>query len=201
MSLRTCADCSTQYSLDLAACPHCGSSDFVTEEGAVAKRFPLSLSLSCPQCGRGPWTYRLNSVTSGLIELPTLACAACGSRVPVTWPPEEEPMSPKITVHGGATNAHGEDDSPVDDVSQPQVGAEADLGRPTSDEPVKVVERDDEKDGTPELEPEPEQQDYNAMTLGELRDTATARNIASYGTKAQIVERLREADASEDSAE
>ena len=192
MSLRTCADCSTQYSVDIDACPHCSSTN-ITEDGVVTKRYPLFVTLSCTSCGRGPWTVRLNAVTTGLIELPTLACASCGSRVPVTWPPEEEPMSPKITAHGGATNAHGADVSPVADVSQPQVGAEADLGRPTSDEVQPETESVED-----DVVEETETADYESMSLGELREAATARDIPSYGTKAQITERLREADASKE---
>jgi DNA-directed RNA polymerase subunit RPC12/RpoP len=191
-NVRTCADCTTQYALDLAACPHCGSSTFVTEEGITVKRLPLFVTISCAECGRGPWTVRLTSVTSGLIDLPTLACASCGSRVPVTWPPEEEPMSPKITAHGGATNAREEDVSPVSDASQPQDVAEDVLGRPTSDEPEPVQDEasvEDEEAGV----------DYEGMTLAELREAAGNRDLPTYGTKAQLTERLHEADAAESS--
>lgn len=194
MSLRTCADCSTQYALDLGACPHCGGSNTVDEEGAVSKRLPLFVTLSCPECGRGPWTVRLESVTSGLISLPTLACASCGSRVPVTWPPEEEPMSPKITVHGGATNAHGADVSPAADVSQPLVEAEVDQGRPNLDEVQD--ETTEEVDAVQDEAPEDTAPDYESMTLAELRAEADGRGVPSYGTKGQITERLRQDDAS-----
>lgn len=189
-NLRTCADCSTDYAFDLTVCPHCGSSNSVDEGGVVAKRLPLFVTASCAECGRGPWTVRLAAVTSGLIQLPTLACASCGSRVPVTWPPEEEPMSPKITAHGGATNARDADVSPVADASQPQVVAEDDLGLPTSDEPVA--------DHTPaDEETEDARPDYDGMTLAELREEAGKRDVPSYGSKAQIIERLREADDAE----
>lgn len=111
-------------------------------------------------------------------------------------------MSPKITVHGGATNARDADVSPAADVSQPQVAAEGDLGRPTSEEPA--VEVDSVQDETtPEVDvvqdetTEEEAGDgYEGMTLAELRALATDRDLPSYGTKAQLTERLREADAS-----
>lgn len=103
-------------------------------------------------------------------------------------------MSPKITVHGGASNAHGADVSPADDVSQPQVAAEGDLGRLTSDEP-EAVETTPEPEAEAAPEPEDDTVDYETLTLQELRDAATARDLPSYGTKAQITERLREADA------
>ena len=191
-TLRTCADCSTQYAVDLDACPHCGSSDSVDEGGAASKRLPLYVTLSCPGCARGPWTFRLPVVATGLIDLPTLACASCGSRVPVTWPPEEEPMSPKITVHGGATNAREAEVSPAAAASQsPQVVAEDDLGR-TNPEPAPEVEAED---AAPVAEEQPEAAvDYEGMTLGELRELAASRNVPSYGNKAAVIERLREAD-------
>lgn len=199
--LLTCADCSTQYALDLKACPHCGSSDTVTEEGVATKRLPLFVTVQCA-CGRGPWTVRLESKTSGLVELPTLACTSCGSRVPVTWPPEEEPMSPKITVHGGASNARDADVSPAADASKPLVAAEGDQGRPTSEEPA--VEADSVQDETTpevdEVQDETNEEEtgdgYEGMTLSELRSLATDRGVPSYGTKAQLTERLRDADAS-----
>jgi hypothetical protein len=126
----------------------------------------------------------MQSVTSGLIELPTLACASCGSRVPVTWPPEEEPMSPKITVTGGATNAREANVSPVAVASAPQVVAEDDLGHPTPEETTveAVVEADE-----PAV-------DYDGMTLAELRAAADAARLPTYGTKAQLIERLKGAD-------
>jgi len=183
-NLRTCADCSTAYALDLDACPHCGSSDYAEQEGVVTRRLPLFVTVSCADCGRGPWTVRMHSVSSGLIELPTLACASCGSRVPVTWPPEEEPMSPKITTAGGATNAREADVSPVADASPPQVVAEDDLGPSTSEELTAEFAAEDEVETV----------DYDGMTLAELRSAADAAQLPTYGTKAQLIERLKGAD-------
>ena len=185
-NLRTCAECSTAYALDLDACPHCGSSDYVEQEGVVTRRLPLFVTVSCADCGRGPWVVRLNSVSSGLIELPTLACASCGSRVPVTWPPEEEPMSPKITVKGGATNARETDVSPAVVASEPQVVAEDDLGHPTPEEAPE-----------PEVAEAEETVSYDGMTLAELRSAADAAGLPTYGTKAQLIERLKGADDEE----
>lgn len=187
MSLRTCADCSTRYTVDIATCPHCGGSNTVTEEGTI-QRLPLFVAVHCPDCGRGPWTVRLASVASGLIDLPTLACASCGSRVPVTWPPEEEPM-PKITVSNGATNARDTDVSPAVVTSPPQVAAEGGLGR-QNPEPEPVVEAAAEEVAETE-----EAVDYDGMTLAELRTAADKAGLPTYGTKAQLIERLKSADA------
>lgn len=189
MSLRTCADCSTQYAVDLVACPHCGSGNFEKED-TVTERLPLFVTVTCPDCQRGPWTVRLTSRSSGLVELPTLACASCGSQVPVTWPPKEEPMSPKITAVGGATNARSTNLSPVVEAGpEPQVAAEGDLGLTPEKSDSVQNETVPEVDGVRD-----ETKDYEAMTLAELREAATARDLPSYGTKAQLTERLREAD-------
>ena len=106
-------------------------------------------------------------------------------------------MSPKITVHGGATNAHGADVSPAADVSQPLVGAEADLGRPTPTEPDEAVVEVAAEAPAADAVPLPEAKDYSSMTLAELREEADSRNVASYGSKAQITERLQAADSEE----
>ena len=201
MSVQTCVGCSTRYADGLDACPHCGSTEY-EQEGAVVstRRLPLLVSVSCAGCGRGPWQLRLPLVVTGLVQIPDLHCASCGSRVQVPWPPVEEDMSPKITVHGGATNARAQaDPSPDATASQPLVGAEADQGRPTpavvSEHGPELVDLPVTEEPEPEPEPEPDVDPYAGMTLAELRGAADARGVASYGTKSQIADRLREADA------
>lgn len=191
-TVQSCVACSTQYAIGLDACPHCGSTECEVEGAVVARRFPSFVTITCPECGRGPWTVRLSSVTSGLIDLPTLACASCGSRVPVTWPPEEEPMSPKITAHGGATNAREADVSPAVAASEPQVAAEGDLGRQTSEDLDTV--QDSTVPEPDEVQDENKLPDYDGMTLAELRSAADSCNLPTYGTKAQLIERLRDAE-------
>lgn len=188
-NLRTCADCSTAYAIDLSVCPHCGSASSVDEGGVVSKRLPLFVAVSCPGCGRGPWTVRLPSITSGLIDLPSLACASCGSRVPVSWPPEEEPM-PKNHVGRGPTNVREADVSPAVVADEPQVVAEGGLGRPTvlPELPVEAYAEDAVTLAEPDVDV------YAGMTLAELRGEADKRGVPSYGSKAQITERLREDD-------
>lgn len=107
-------------------------------------------------------------------------------------------MSPKITVHGGASNARDADVSPAADVSQPLVGAEADQGRPTSEEQEAVPgealpEVSAESYGEDSAEPDAAL-DYDGMTLAELREEAGRRELPTYGTKAQIIERLHDDD-------
>jgi rRNA maturation protein Nop10 len=202
MSTLTCAGCTTIYSHELEACPHCGSVEY-TEGGAViARRLPAFVTLTCA-CGRGPWQYRLPVVATGLIQLAPLYCASCGSQVQIPWPPKEDAM-PKITVHGGPTNARDAEPSPDVDASQPLLaGAEADQeGRPVPFEAVADDDGDEQSqtDGVAAASGDDADAapDYDGMTLAELREEATRRELPSYGTKAQITERLREDDLDEE---
>lgn len=208
MSQLTCAACTTSYAPDLTACPHCGSAEYVQDGVRIGRKFPAFVSVSCDGCGRGPWQLRLPVLMPGLIQLPSLFCASCGSQVQVPWPPVEDDMSPKITVHGGPTNARETDLSPAVDASQPLAGAEADQGHPTQVEGDEVVSGEAVgeplaevpaqaygEDAVPLDESEPDVDRYAGMTLAELRAEADSRGVASYGTKAQIAERLREDDA------
>ncbi len=139
MSEINCAECSTPYRTEQHACPHCGSTAYTEGDVVVSRRLPLLVSVSCV-CGCGPWNLRLPVVATGLVQLPELHCASCGSRVQIPWPPAEDEM-PKINRRGDrrvATNARATDPSPAVDASQPLVGAEADQGRPTP-EAVNMV--------------------------------------------------------------
>lgn len=102
-------------------------------------------------------------------------------------------MSPKITVHGGATNARDADVSPAADASEPQAVAENSLGLIQSDD-VELVQ-DETSPEVDEVHDETVSVDYDSMTLAELREAAGARSLPSYGTKSQLIERLKDADA------
>lgn len=201
MSVRTCAGCSTRYALDLDACPHCGSSEAVEEGVVVSRRLPLFVSVECAGCARR-WNLRLALVQSGLVELPVLFCASCGRQVQVPWPPVEDDM-PKNHADRGPTNARADETSPVVAVSAPLAGAEAGQGHPNVvpvDEPeAKAIDAEvpeaaaaDTDEDSVELTVETV--DYESLTLAELKELAVSRDVAAYGTKAQIAERLREAD-------
>lgn len=201
MSALTCAACTTPYPPDLDACPHCGSVEYTQEGVVVARRLPAFVTLRCDGCGRGPWQFRLPVVATGLVQLPALYCASCGGQVQIPWPPTEDAM-PKISRHGGPTNARDAESSP--DVSTSQSlpdGAEAVReGRPAPSPEPAAEEQHAEvptaadvpaDGGVPAEDAVP---DYDGMTLAELREEAASRDVPSYGTKAQIAERLREAD-------
>lgn len=202
MALQTCAGCSTRYAPGLDACPHCGSAERDGEVGA-GRRLPLFMSVSC-ECNRS-WNLRLNTVQSGLVELPALFCTSCGSQVRIPWPPVEDSM-PKITKEGGPTNARDGGPSPDAPASTPPVGAEADRGHSSDDEYatgglVSVGESGPENVSMDSVQNETDQEQdvdrYAGMTLVELRAEADKRKVPSYGTKAQIAERLREDDEQE----
>lgn len=201
MSVQTCVGCSTRYAEDLAACPHCGGTEYERDGAVVStRRLPLLVSVSCA-CGRGPWQFRLPQVLTGLVQVPALFCASCGRQVQVPWPPVEDDMTPKITRSGGPSNTRDSGPSPAALASESPVGAEADRGHSSPEaELVAEVEPeaaqfdepvlDEVQDETVEEEPV----DYDSMTLAELKAAADDKGVASYGTKAQIAERLREAD-------
>jgi rRNA maturation protein Nop10 len=202
MSMLTCVGCTTRFAVGLDACPHCGGAEYVEEGVVVSRRLPSFTTVFCA-CGRGPWTIRLSGPLPGLVQLPDLFCASCGSQVQVPWPPVEDDVSPKITVHGGPSNAREQAESSPDAVaSLPLAGAEAGQGHPTyvgeaGPETVPFatggVLTQASKDAEPEPEPvEPDP--YAGKTLAELREEADKRGVASYGSKAQIAERLRAAD-------
>jgi hypothetical protein len=205
MSMLTCVGCTTRFAVGLDVCPHCGSTEYLEDGVTVSRRLPSFTTVSCT-CGRGPWTLRLSGPLPGLVQLPDLFCASCGSQVQVPWPPVEDDMSPKITVHGGATNAREQAESSPDALaSQPLAGAEAGQGHPTftgepgpetvsppfGDQVLRAKDDDGEGETAEAAEPDP----YAGMSLAELREAADARGVASYGSKAQIAERLRAADA------
>ena len=206
MTTLTCADCTTPYSPELQQCPHC-SSPRHTEDGVTVRRLPTFIQVSCSttDCPVNGVVraLRLNSPQLGLVELPSLHCSACGGQVSIPWPPKDEPM-PKISRRGDvsvATNARKlAEPSPDALASQPLVGAEADQGRPivedvpVSEPPVSVPAVDALTDGTV-VSDDTEADPYAGMTLTELRTAADDRGVVSYGTKAQIADRLREADA------
>lgn len=196
-NLFSCAGCTTLYAPDLDACPHCGSTDY-TEDGSavIARRVPAFVTLTCSGCDRGPWQFRLPVVATGLIELPRLHCASCGDQVQIPWPPKEDAM-PKIT-HSGPTNSRATESSPDVDAGQSLLDGAEPLqeGRPTPAEAEPVAEGD-EVTGDGSGEALPEVADYDGMTLAELRDAASARGVATYGSKAQLAQRLREADSEE----
>lgn len=192
MTTLTCADCTTPYSTDLQRCPHCFGERYLEDTMAV-RRLPPYLRVSCdmqgcPRKGKQEM-LRLNSPQFGLVEIPRLYCSACGGQVYIPWPPKEEHM-PKISRHKGATNAR-ETAAPSPDAlaSKPLAGAEAGQGRPL-EEPEPGTQAAAVEDAP---DPEPTQ-DYTGMTLAELRALADERGVPSYGTKAQITERLRDAD-------
>lgn len=190
MSEYTCADCSTPYRAEQSACPHCGSTAYTEGDVVISKRLPLLVSVSC-DCGLGPWQIRLPVVVTGLVQLPELHCASCGRRVQIPWPPAEEDM-PKINRRGNhsvASNARDTGTSPAVDASKPLAVAEDGQGRPLPEaEPAEETVLAPEGESA---EPEP-MQDLSGLTLAELRALADERGVPSYGTKAQITERLTE---------
>lgn len=100
---------------------------------------------------------------------------------------------PKITAHGGPSNVRADGSSPDVLADEPLVGAEAVQGHSSPDPVLDDVQVETEAEEGAEAE-EAAAPDYDGMTLAELKAAAEERGVAAYGTKAQIAERLREAD-------
>lgn len=101
MPLHVCASCTTRYAAGLEACPHCQSTD-VQEE---ARPLLPAVWVVCGTAGcRSEGRVRqvlLRQIALGVLALPTLLCADCRLVM-------RETDMPKITRHGGATNARAE---------------------------------------------------------------------------------------------
>lgn len=98
MSLITCAACSTAYAADLSACPHCGA---VRAGGSVLPCVVVRcVRFACPAFDQRRRVV-LVQVGPGVLHLPgVLLCALCGGEME-----RMEVTLPKITVHGGPSNA------------------------------------------------------------------------------------------------
>lgn len=114
MAGQTCAGCTTTYTVGAEKCPQCGSTELAETSGGTV------LPSVTVACGNNTCRYEgrqrrvmLRTAAPGVVELPRLACAACGLDMPTVapWPPvtdaEEETM-PKITAHGGPSIADTE---------------------------------------------------------------------------------------------
>jgi hypothetical protein len=66
---------------------------------------------------------------------------------------------------------------------------------PQTESESEPEEEEPEEEPEPAQEPEPEDEDLEGKTLVELREEAESLGVASYGTKAQIRERIEEARA------
>lgn len=184
MAVEVCAGCSARYAVGLAACPQCGSTD--RTDGAVGAVPPWVWVECTPGPCRAAGVRRrvqLRQAALNVVELPTLLCAVCGSELSITWPaPEEEdtPM-PKITVHGGATNAAAEAEQVHGEVAESSGGPF---------KPLPVLTGDVEQDSTARtVEP-----DYEAWTVKQLREQLGDRGLPSSGKRDDLVLRLLEDD-------
>jgi DNA-directed RNA polymerase subunit RPC12/RpoP len=126
-------------------CPHCSSKSLVPEE-ALAGLMP-SLTVCCANevCPAEGVQRRvgLTQVVPGVLDLPRLVCARCGYELlKVT-----EDIVPKITVHGGPSNAAAE--------PEPVPANEAPEEQPTDAAPTEDGEQTEESPETADKAPQP----------------------------------------------
>jgi hypothetical protein len=119
MSLLVCSDCSTRYAPGTEVCPHCGGRERVEEGSSLGSRLPF-LDVTCPLLGcRAEGNVRrvyLRAAAPGVVEMPhRLLCTCCGAAMKAlaSWIDKETDV-PKVTVHGGPTNAAAEREQEAD---------------------------------------------------------------------------------------
>lgn len=230
MALLVCKGCTTRYAPGLSRCPHCGSPEW-EEDGMQTQPLPAFVQTSCdtrgcPAAGTVR-QVRLRVISPGLVEMPPLLCAACGCTVRVPWPTseKEDEAVPKITRHGGPSNAAADAATPTPasaadqptspvagevgpelvDLTEPEhadaeAGTEQAAEHPDADPASLDAVQTEADPGEADTSPEPDTADgdrYEGMTLAELRDAAEKRGLARSGSKAVLQDRLREDDAQE----
>lgn len=226
MSLLVCGQCGTRYAVGLTACPHCSCTEVADDS---VGRIPIAVTVHCPAepCEVYGKQRRivLRRAVMGVVELPTLLCEVCGSQVAVRWPGEvrKEQDMPKITVHGGPSNASvpivtgGSWGDPQDEIAEP-VSTTKTVGE-SGPEVVELPEgavvsaggvdqgpgEVAESEGGP-FKPLPEvvegdtsehvsEPDYDAWSFEDLKAACKARDLSAGGGVQACIARLREADA------
>lgn len=221
MSLSVCGQCGTRYAVGLTTCPHCSSTEVADDS---VGRIPIAVTVHCTAeyCEAYGKQRRvvLRRAVMGVVELPTLLCEVCGSHAAVRWPgePRKEEDMPKITVHGGPTNAAapivtgGSWGDPPDETADQATVSET--GPELVELPAGAVVSVDgvdqghdelvETEGRP-FKPLPEavggdttehvsESDYETWSYPELQAACKARGLAATGGGHACIKRLREHD-------
>lgn len=105
----TCAGCSTVYAVGLPACPNCGST--VLAGTAFPQMRVACRTDGCRAAGKVT-VVRLASVAPNIVAMPALACTLCGRQVETVTAWKDNDM-PKITRHGGPSNALADPPAPA----------------------------------------------------------------------------------------
>jgi hypothetical protein len=185
MSLVVCEACSTRYPPDVEHCPQCGSGAAVAEEVAeqrrplLAVRVVACVNTACPAVGIAR-RIPLRHAGPGVFERPMLVCARCRHEMADVETTEEEDSVAKISAHGGPTDANADDaDQAVD---------------PEQAEQVELAAGEDAGGDDASGDDEQLVADYEAWTVEQLRAELGERGEATTGKKAELIERLTDAD-------
>ena len=131
MANEVCEECGTRCAVGVPRCPQCSSKSLVPEE-ALAGLMP-SLTVCCANeaCPAEGVERRvgLTQIVPGVLDLPRLVCARCGYELlKVT-----EDIVPKITVHGGPSNADAEpEQEAVEETAEAEGGEDVSAGTSSS---------------------------------------------------------------------
>lgn len=191
MALNTCLGCTTRYAVGASQCPHCGSIE--RAEPDVTPVLPLVHTACITQGCRSHGVLRrivLRTVALGVLEVPTLLCAACGDYLLVELPiPLEDSGMPKITVHAGPSNIR-DADAPGPRVHEPEPIVVMEITTKVAESELESVETADES----RLDVEDVGPLYVESTIVDLREECVRRGLAKNGTKAELVARLLDDD-------
>ncbi|MFF7947018.1 hypothetical protein [Streptomyces griseorubiginosus] len=143
-----------------AKCPQCGSSERTDRPGGTV------LPSVTVACGNAACRYEgrerrvhLRTAAPGVVEVPRLACAGCGLDMPTVtpWPPvtdSEDTEVPKITVHGGASNADAEPEPVEETTGEAEGGEDVSAGTSSSTSSEKEPTSPEQSE-TPDPSPAP----------------------------------------------
>lgn len=147
MSVWACGDCGAHYAVGAPRCPQCKANKPITEQPSS----PLaSLTVAClpadSGCRFGGVVRRvmLPQIVPGVIDMPDLRCAGCGRQM--TNVKEEAADMPKITVHGGPTNAA---DQSAEEESSPTPEAPGTSSSTSSEKEPSSPKTNDSEDPSP----------------------------------------------------
>lgn len=117
----TCAGCSTVYAVGLPACPNCGSAEVAVRASALPQMRVACGTHGCRAAGKVT-VVLLASVAPNLVAVPALVCTLCGRQVQIVEGWKDNDM-PKITRHGGPSNALADPPAPPPEPKDEEVAS------------------------------------------------------------------------------
>lgn len=180
MAAEVCEECGTRCAVGVQRCPQCSSTRLVPEEALVGLMPSLTVACVNEQCPAKGVERRvgLPQVVPGLLALPRLVCARCGFEpIRVT-----EDIVPKITVHGGATNAAADAEAEAAQDEGGEQPSPADTTSSTSSEKESSSPEPSEKQGPSRARTTGSRSKTGQTGTSSARSTGGGRETGTSGT-------------------